>query len=123
MRAAITLIALCLYVGAFNLYLYELTKVDIRESKLFYNYTTAGMIAFFVIDLKTGFESFYHRQFNLACILAVIANFVLIILTHHLIITKPIPMFFTFNSIIFITNLIILTTLGRHGHFTCSGDK
>jgi hypothetical protein len=109
LRIAISIIILCLYVGLFNLYIYELTKIDIKSSKLFYNCLTLGAIVFFLIDSKAGFVNIYHKQFNFLLILCVIVNYIIIILTHYGILdgNRPIPVFYSFNGSVFAITLII----------------
>lgn len=57
--------------------------MPIKEYKLFYNYLTAGMILFVLLDWKSGFQNYTHQQLNLACILCVIVHYILIILHWH----------------------------------------
>ncbi len=83
LRIALTIMAVILYVGLFNLYIYDLTCIDIKTSKLFYNYLTLSAVSFFVADLKSGFVNSYHKQFNLLLILCIIVNYILIICTHE----------------------------------------
>src|SRR5438046_2933976 len=103
-RIAIAVVALILYVGLFNLYIYGLHSFDIKHSKLFYNYLTFGAILFFLADLKCGFVNDYHKQFNLILILSILLNYVLIICIHQEIINGVYPLFYIFNlSVFFIT--------------------
>lgn len=115
-RVLITAVALCLYVGLFNLYIYDLTRIDITSSKLFYNYLTAGMTLFYLTDWKVGFVNKYHEQINFICILCVLVNYILIILTHHTIITRPIDMFFAFNGGVFVVTILIVINFIKHGY-------
>lgn len=87
------------------------------QLKLFYNYLTLGMIVFFLIDLKTGFESIWHKQFNLIAILCVIINYIIIILNHHGLLCDSIGVFWIFNGSVFVTSLMILTSGIHHGIF------
>jgi cytochrome c biogenesis factor len=116
LRLALTVIVVIIYVGLFNLYIYDLTKIDIRASKLFYNYLTLSALIFFLLDIKSGFVSFIHKQFNLILILCVIINYVIIILTHHTILQNPKPMFWAFNGSVFAVTLIIGSSILRHGY-------
>lgn len=75
------------------------------------------MIVFYVLDMKAGFETFLHEQFNFICILSVITNIVIIILTHHTILKTPIQTFLSFNLGILLISSIILITGSRHGYF------
>lgn len=81
-RVAITIIMLILYVGLFNLYLFELTRINIRMSKIFYNCLTWGALSFFILDLRAGFVNSYHKQFNLLLFLCVLINGFIITMTH-----------------------------------------
>lgn len=106
-RIALTIIALTLYVGLFNLYIYDLHLIDIKHSKLFYNYLTLSAVLFFLIDLKSGFVNAFHRQFNLLLILCVIINYILIICIHQEILKGVYPMFYGFNISVFAVTLAI----------------
>lgn len=118
MRTLLTLIVLILYVGLFNLYIYELPRpyMSLKECKLLYNYLTVSMLIFFVADLKYGFDNWLHAQLNFICILSVIINFILIILTHHVILKTPVEMFFVFNGSIFATTAMILICSTKYGY-------
>lgn len=116
-RIALTILALCLYVILFNVYIYDLTRIDIRSSKLFYNYLTLFMFIFIISDWKSGFVNDFHKQFNFICILSLIVNYIIIILTHHKIILSPLPEFFAFNGGVLAVTLIIVERGVRHGIF------
>lgn len=116
-RIYITIIAIILYVGLFNFYIYELTRIPYRNAVLFYNYLTLSTVVYFLLDWKSGFINKWHEQLNLICILCVIVNYIIIILTHHVILTKPIPMFFAFNGGIFAVTILILINGVKHGYF------
>lgn len=106
------------YVGLFNFYIYELTRTWFTPEgkRLFYNYLTMGMVGFTFADIKAGFVSYLHEQFNNICILSVVINFILIILTHHTILQNPIPMFFAFNGSVFAVTVMIGFSIIRHGY-------
>lgn len=106
-RIAVTIIALIVYVGLFNLYIYDLHRIDIKHSKLFYNYLTAGALAFALSDLKAGFVNGYHRQFNLLIFLSILVNYILIILVHSEVIGGVYPLFYCFNVPVFAITLTI----------------
>lgn len=114
LRISITVASLVLYVMLFNLYIYELQIIDIRIAKLFYNYLTLSMVVFYLIDRSAGFVSYFHKQFNLLCILSVIVNYVIIILTHHKILEKPIPIFYAFNCGIFLATVMVVKSMIKH---------
>lgn len=117
-RQALTIGILIVYLVLFNYYIYELTLPDmpIECKKLFYNYITLGMVVFTFADIKAGFVSYLHEQFNNICILSVVINFILIILTHHTILQNPIPMFFAFNGSVFAVTVMIGFSIIRHGY-------
>lgn len=100
---------LCLYVGLFNIYIYQFTRIDEHYSKLFYDCLTIGAISFFLIDLKSGFVNYHHKQFNLILILCVIVNNIIRLFTHLGILTdyKPQQMYYAFDISVFAITLTI----------------
>lgn len=118
-RTFITIVALCLYVILFNVYIYEITKISHRYSALFYNYLTLAMIVFFVLDSKGRRISKIHSQVNAMCFMTVVFNFTIILLTHHIILewAQPIPIFIIFNSGILLICLIVLFLWSKRGYF------
>jgi len=117
LRIYITVIAIVLYALLFNFYIYELTRVQYRTAVLIYNYLTLSAVVFFLLDWKSGFVSKWHEQLNLICILCIIVNYLIIILTHHVILEKPIQMFYAFNGGIFAVSILILINGIKHGYF------
>lgn len=116
-RTYITFAVLCLYVIVFNLYIYELTRIDVRTSKLLYNYLTAGTLLFVLADWKSGFVSRWHEQINFICILCIIVNYIVILFTHHTFLLNPIPMFYAFNGgVLAVTVLVIISSI-KYGTF------
>jgi hypothetical protein len=117
-RIFITVAALITYLVLFNLYIFNLTRTDITTSKLFYNYLTAGMTVFYVADWKCGFVNKYHEHFNFICILCVIVNYIIIILTHHTVIhnDKPQQLFWAFNGGVFAVTVLIVINFLKHGY-------
>jgi len=109
LRIATTIIIVTLYVGLFNVYIYEFTRIDPHYSKLFYDYLTIGALSFFLIDLKCGFVNYHHKQFNLLLILCVIMNNILRLFTHlgYLQDQKPQQMYYAFNISVFSITLTI----------------
>lgn len=79
-----------------------------KQIKLFYNYLNIGMLLFYFFDLKTGFESEWHKEFNSICFWTLIMNYILIILNHHELITDPITKFWWFNGSVVVVSLMIL---------------
>lgn len=118
-RIAITIIMLCLYVGLFNIYIYEFTRINEHYSRLFYDYLTIAALSFFLIDLKCGFVNYHHKQFNLLLILCVIMNNVLRLLTHlgYLEASKPQQMYYTFDFSVFVITLTIFICELRYKTF------
>ncbi len=117
LRIIITISVLFLYGIAFNFYIFELLNISYRHAALFYNYITFGMLLFCVLDWKMGFVSEFHSQFNLVGFLCLMVNYMLIILTHHKILTSPIPMFLVFNSGIFLVTMMVFVTGMKHKIF------
>lgn len=109
LRITVTIIVLCLYVGLFNVYIHEYTRIDEHYSKLFYDHLTIAALLFFLIDLKCGFVNYYHKQFNLLLILCVIMNNILRLLTHlgYLEDHKPQQMYYAFDFSVFVITLTI----------------
>lgn len=97
---------LILYVGLFNLYIYDLTRIEISISKMFYSGLTGLTLLFFIADLKAGFVNGYHKQFNLLLFLCVIINNGIIFCTHGGL-PKPKIMFYAFNLSVFAITLTI----------------
>lgn len=75
------------------------------------------MIVFFTADIKAGFVSNYHKQFNFLCILSVIINYILIILIHLTIIKSAAPMLLLFNGLVFAVTIMIGTNMRKYGYF------
>lgn len=117
-RIFITIGVIIIYVTLFNVYLYELTKMPIKFSKLFYNYLTLGMLVFAILDLKAGFVNFIHQQFNLICFMCLIINYIIIILTHHVILKNTDPLFYAFNGGVFAVTIAVLINGIKHDIFT-----
>lgn len=119
MRSIICIGVIMLYCTLFSLYIFQLTNPDVplKQLKLFFNYLNVGMLLFYWIDLKTGFESEWHREFNSICFWVVIINYVLIIFNHHELLTDPIIKFWCFNGSVIVTSIVILISGGRHGTF------
>lgn len=116
-RIAITIIALIFYVGLFNVYLYELTRINIGTSKIFYNCLTFFAVGFFVLDFKSGFVNHVHQQFNLLLILCVLVNYIIIICTHAEWINDTDNLFYSFNISVFTITLTIFICEVRYKTF------
>lgn len=76
---------------------------------------TSGMILFCFADIKAGIVYDMHKQLNEICVLTVLAHFTILILINHLIITQPLIIFFTFNSLVFVITVMITISAKRHG--------
>lgn len=107
LRIAIAITAVILYVGLFNLYLYELTRINIGASKIFYNCLQLGAVGLFTLEVLFGFVNSYHKQFCFLLILCVLVNYILIIFTHAQWIKDTDALFYSFNSCVFIITLTI----------------
>lgn len=73
------------------------------------------MIAVCFLDRLYITEWTVHKQFNILSMLSVLANFVLIILTQHNILTNAKEMFYIFNSLIIALTLMIIINIHKHG--------
>lgn len=91
--------------------------IPLQSLRLFYNGITLGMVLFFFIDLKIGFESWWHEQFNTICILTVMINYILIILIHAKVLDDSFKEVIIFNGSVFVTSIMILISGGRHNVF------
>lgn len=119
MRSIGCILVLIAYCFAFSIYIYELPRHNWAPEnvKIFYSATTVIMVLFCMIDARMGFESWWHRQFNLICNLALVFNFIFIILTHMQILSDPELTFFIFNGSVIAVSLMILISAKRHGEF------
>lgn len=115
-RTWLTVISWLLYLGLFNIYIYELTHgLSHRRCILMYSYLTGIMIAICFIDRIYITTWPVHRQFNILSIISILANFVLIILTQHNILTNAKEMFYIFNGLIIAFTLMIISSIHRYG--------
>jgi len=116
-RAWITVLALLLYLIATNYYIYELTRtwLSIKQKHLLCDYSIGGIILFYLINKNSGNE--ISDEFNNVYLWAVVSNFILFIFTHAQILKQPIPMFLSFNGLIFAVTIMIAISAFRHGHF------
>jgi hypothetical protein len=90
--------------------------MTVKECKVFYNCITLCMLLFVSFDYRNGFYSYWHLQFNAACFISLVINYILIILTHLQIINSPKDMFILFNGLIFVSTIVLFISLGRHGY-------
>lgn len=118
-RIALTVIMILLYVGLFNVYIFNLTRINITTSKLFYNYLTAGAFIFLFLDVKAGLVNSYHRQFNWLLFLSILINYIIIILIHSHVLQPihPKAIFYSFNLPVFIITLTIFVCEIRYKTF------
>lgn len=117
-RTINTAAALATYCTLFNVYIWALSNdVEYKFCALLYNYTTYGMIAFYLLDRHYQSSEPFHRQLNKICIYSVFINAFLIILTHHTIITDVVSKFLTFNGLIIAITAIVLDRGVYYGIF------
>lgn len=100
LRVGITIIALILYVGLFDLYIFQFLTWSPYFDKLFYNWLTFGTLLFALLDFKAGFINEHHRRFNLLIIISILVNYLLIILTVSDVFNykHPQPMFYSYDG-------------------------
>jgi len=110
LRIRITIIALILYVGLFDLYIFEFLRWSPYFDKLFYNWLTFGALSFVFLDWLAGFVNDHHRRFTMLLLFSVIVNYLLVILTViEFFNTKhPLNMFFAYDTTILFTTCVIL---------------
>lgn len=115
-RVIFTVIILCLYVVLFNFYIWQLTHIgNGSQTKLLYNYITFFTLIFYFINQYDTTQA--NEQLNKMIFFVILSNFILIILTHHRILTQAPPMFLSFNGLIFAVTSIIGITGYNHGYF------
>ena len=107
LRMVITVTVLILYVGLFNVYLYDLTRIKIENTKILYNCLQFMAVSTFAFDVAASFVNSHHRQFSFLLILCVLVNYILIIFTHAQWIKNTDAMFYSFNFSVFIITLTI----------------
>jgi hypothetical protein len=109
LRVGITIIALIVYVGLFDLYIFEFLNWSPYFDKLFYNWLTFGTWLFVLLDWKTGFVNEHHKCFNFLIFLSLLVNYLFIILTvTEFFNTKhPLNMFYAYDT----TILVITCTI------------
>ena len=122
MKTKQTLVALITYSLLLDFYIYELKYRDILEyiqCKIFYNIITGFMIVFYVWNSKRDIENYYHYELNNICILTVIINYVLIImtLTSKVFLDNPIKTFLSFNFVIAAISIAVLYWGYFYGYF------
>lgn len=119
MRSILCLFVILMYCSMFTIYLVDMKNpsMDINQLKVFYTAITLGMLIFFFADLKTGFESTWHRDFNTICILSVIINMALILLIRLQVLDDSLTEIIIFNGSVFVVSLGILISGARHGEF------
>jgi len=108
-RIAITIIALILYVGLFDVYIFQFLVWTPYFGKLFYNWLTFGAALFVLLDWKCGFINEHHRNFNLLIFISILVNYLFIILTiTEFFNTKyPMHMFYAYDgTVLFVTTTI-----------------
>ena len=111
-RLSLTIFVVCLYVGLFNVYMWNLLIWEVYKSKLLFTILTFGSLLFAFLDLKLGFVNDYHKQFNTLLFCCVFMNYGLIILKLLEVINPmtPQPMFYTFNGGVFFITCLLYTS-------------
>lgn len=119
MRSIGCILVLLLYAALFDLYIYELTRpyLAVEYCKAMYCILNAVMIFFCLIDSRTGFESWWHSQFNMICFLALGINWVIMALGYTGVISGVFCTLLISNGSIFVVTLMILFSSIRHGEF------
>lgn len=119
MRSMLCLIVLISYSAFFTAYLIGMKNpnIPLQTLKLLYYTNTLLMFCFTIYDLKTGFESQWHKDFNNICIAAIIINNVLMILVHFQVLDDKLTEILIFNGSVFATSLFVLISGGRHNEF------
>lgn len=119
MRSIGCIVVLLLYVGLFDLYIYELTQpyLPVEYCKGMYCILNTVMIFFCLIDSRTGFESSWHKEFNLLCYLSLGINWFIMALGYFGIIYNCFPTLLISNGSIFVVTSMILISAKRHGEF------
>lgn len=118
MRMLICIFVLVIYLASFNTYIFCLDsgQFGIRFLKLWYNYTTFGLLAFAIIDEIIGCYG-YHKSLNRICKFSLLLNYILIILTHHDILLNPVTKFMLYNGSVLVITLMILLSAAQHDYF------
>lgn len=119
MRAAIVLVAVCLYLISFNLYLWNLPNPDIYKSYklLWYSYMTGGILLFYTIDGWWGYKCPEHEISAKFLLITVITNFALIAAVHHGFIINPFLQIGFFNAVWLIITVMVLYSCWKNGVF------
>lgn len=119
MRSVRCIIFLLLYVALFNLYIYELPReyMATENCKILYNAITVGMVVFCRIDAAKGYESAWHKELNLICFLAVVFNYLIIILCYMKFIKDSFTTLALSNGSVFVVSLMVLISGKRHNEF------
>lgn len=81
LRVAITVIILILYVGLFNVYIYNFLAWSPYFGKVFYNCLTLSVLVFAYYDRRLAFVNSYHRQSNYVIFLCIFINYGFILCT------------------------------------------
>lgn len=119
MRVALSILAVVIYVLAFNACLYYHGIIPTRYYKITYNLITLFGIATYAIDKHFGIISYLQREFNRILLVCIIMNYLLILATLLLVVsdTNFKDKFYVFNGAIFAVSLMIFISGFKHGLF------
>jgi len=119
MRLALSILALIVYLVSFNCYVWNLTNPYYLPEfkKLWYSYTTALILTYYVIDSWRGYATFMRELIGRFTIICVICNFLLIILTHHGILNHPIIQITAYNCFWILICTLVFISSWRNGLF------
>lgn len=119
MRMLICILVLIIYSASFNSYIYCLNtgSFNIETMKLWYNYTTLSMVLFIFSDeFKTRLRG-HHKSLNLVCKFSLLINYILIILTHHGILTNPSSRFIIYNGSVLAITIMVFISATQYDYF------
>lgn len=119
-RLYINLFVLVAYTAGYNFYLWELYFGNwyVINAKGFYYLVTIITLLSGVIDRnKAQNTTEASRQVGFITELAVIINFIFIVITLYDIIFTPLLYFFIYNGSVLVTTIIVTIASTRHGNF------
>jgi len=118
--AILNLLALLLYTGFNNLYIYELFygSWEYRLTKGFFYFFTSIFVLFLIVGEGTGYRSNREFQTNLICKITLLACFIIFAFTQlDIFMPKPRMYFLSLNGSVFAISIIILISGLRHDYF------
>lgn len=105
-------IAICVYAGLFNVYIWLIT-ISTHYAHLLYDLLTISALLFYYFNNNTQNE--LNKGLNRILFFSVIGNFSVIFLYWTGILPGKKEMFYLFNGLIFANTIIIFTCMKRHG--------